>query len=241
MIVIRTGVAFAIAALLVAEARSEEAAAPQAVPEAVAQVAAPQVVPPQVVTAALPRPAPPAVTLTAVIDLASQRMSVAVNGKATHSWAISSGRAGYATPTGTFRPQWKARMWHSRTYDMAPMPHSVFFKDGVAVHATSAVGMLGRPASHGCVRLAPGNAATFYNLVARHGMASTRITVRGTAPPDLIAQRGQKPRHAVAQRRVQPYAVTVYGQPGYRVAAYQAYQMYPVRPLPPRYVIRYYR
>lgn len=232
MIALRAGVAVAILALLIVEARSEEAEE-----QKVALAAAPAATA-EVVTAALPSPAPPAVTLTAVIDLTSQRMSVSINGKPTHSWAISSGRAGYSTPTGTFRPQWKARMWYSRKYDMAPMPHSVFFKDGVAVHATSAVGMLGRPASHGCVRLAPGNAATFYNLVARHGMASTRIIVRGVAPTGLIAQRGERSRQARLPRGSSPYTASVFGRPGYRVAAYQ---VYPVRPLPPRPAVRYWR
>jgi hypothetical protein len=230
MIALRAGVAVAILALLIGEVRSEEAQEPKAA-EAPAAVA-------EVVTAALPSPAPPAVTLTAVIDLSSQRMSVAINGKAAHSWAISSGRAGYATPTGTFRPQWKARMWHSRKYDMAPMPHSVFFKDGVAVHATSAIGMLGRPASHGCIRLAPGNAATFYNLVARHGMASTRITVRGVAPTGQIAQRGQRTRQARLPRGSSHYAATFVGRPGYRVAVYQVYA---VRPLPQRHAVGSWR
>lgn len=224
MIALRTGVVLAMLASLMVEARSEEAAPPDAaaVPEAAAQV----------VTAALPRPAPAPVTLAAVIDLTNQRMTVSINGLPTHSWAISSGRAGYSTPTGTFRPQWKARMWHSRKYDMAPMPHSVFFNGGIAVHATSAVGLLGRPASHGCVRLAPGNAATFFGLVTRHGMGSTRITVRGVAPTGMIAQRGQRKRQATMPRGPRPYTVAVHGRPGYRVAAYQVYY---VRPLPQRH------
>jgi hypothetical protein len=71
-------------------------------------------------------------------------------------------------------------MWFSKKYDNAPMPHSVFFSGGVALHATQATGMLGHPASHGCIRQSPANAATLYKLVAKHGNASTRITVHGT-------------------------------------------------------------
>jgi hypothetical protein len=62
------------------------------------------------------------------------------------------------------------------------MPHSVFFNGGVAVHGTYSTGLLGRPASHGCVRLAPGNAARFYKLVGQHGLARTRIIVHGKTP-----------------------------------------------------------
>jgi lipoprotein-anchoring transpeptidase ErfK/SrfK len=67
-------------------------------------------------------------------------------------------------------------MWYSRKYDMSPMPNSIFFLGGYAIHGTGYVNGLGRPASHGCVRLAPGNAAALFNLV-RGRMGSTRITI----------------------------------------------------------------
>lgn len=124
-------------------------------------------------------PLPPP-TLTVSIDLASQNMTVSENGSVKYSWAISSGTAQFPTPRGTFRPQWTAKMWYSRKYDMAPMPHSVFIHGGVAVHATQHLSALGRPASHGCIRLAPGNARTFYNLVHRHGLKMTRVAIHGT-------------------------------------------------------------
>jgi L,D-transpeptidase catalytic domain len=106
-------------------------------------------------------------------------------------WKISSGVSDeFATPRGLFKPEWTAKMWYSKKYDDAPMPHAVFFKGGAAIHATQAVGRLGTPASHGCVRLAPGNAATFYGLVQRHGMAHTQIHVFGTPNyPQYVASR----------------------------------------------------
>jgi lipoprotein-anchoring transpeptidase ErfK/SrfK len=69
-------------------------------------------------------------------------------------------------------------MWYSRKYDNSPMPHSIFFRGGYAVHGTNHVKSLGRPASHGCVRLAPGNARALYNLVRAHGAKNTRIVVQ---------------------------------------------------------------
>ena len=138
-------------------------------------------------------PAPPAVV--ARINLSSQRMEVAVNGNAVHSWPISSGRSGYASPRGTWRVQWTSRIWYSKKYDNAPMPHAVFFTGGVAVHATSATGMLGRPASHGCIRLAPANAAQFYALVQKHGNKQTQIQVFGSGPgAAAIASRRDRDR-----------------------------------------------
>jgi lipoprotein-anchoring transpeptidase ErfK/SrfK len=58
------------------------------------------------------------------------------------------------------------------------MPHSIFFRGGYAIHGTGYTKYLGRPASHGCVRLHPAHARTLYNLVRRHGRGNTRIRVR---------------------------------------------------------------
>ena len=69
------------------------------------------------------------------------------------------------------------RMWYSRKYDMAPMPNSVFFRGGYAIHGTPHVRSLGRPASHGCVRLAPENARTLYRLIADRGMKNSRVVI----------------------------------------------------------------
>lgn len=118
-----------------------------------------------------------AATVEAKISIGNQRMYVTVNGVRKYSWAVSTGRSGYRTPTGTYRPQRLVKMHYSSKYENAPMPHSVFFYGGYAIHGTNAVGSLGRPASHGCVRLAPGNAAMLYSLVSKYGMGNTRVII----------------------------------------------------------------
>ena len=57
------------------------------------------------------------------------------------------------------------------------MPYSVFFRGGYAIHGTYETKLLGRPVSHGCVRLHPSSAATLYNLIRKHGYANTRIRI----------------------------------------------------------------
>lgn len=141
---------------------------------------------------ALPRHSVMAPTLVAHIDLTRQRLKVSVNGTPLHSWPISSGRTGYETPRGTFRGSWMSRMWYSRTYDNAPMPHAVFFNSGIAVHATTSTRLLGQPASHGCVRVSPANAETFYALVQKHGLRRTQFTVVGSTPAPVAS----RPRRA---------------------------------------------
>ncbi|NOT71097.1 MAG: L,D-transpeptidase [Hyphomicrobium sp.] len=111
------------------------------------------------------------------VDVGSQTMEVYVRGQLRHTWKVSTGRRGYETPGGSYRAKRIEAEWYSTLYDDAPMPHAVFFKGGYAIHGTYDVKRLGRPASHGCVRLAPGNAARLYNLVARHGLKSTSISI----------------------------------------------------------------
>ncbi|MEM7696429.1 MAG: L,D-transpeptidase [Pseudomonadota bacterium] len=119
-----------------------------------------------------------AARVTATIDLSSQRMYVSVGKKRVYSWAVSTGKRGYRTPTGSYRPTRMYRKYFSRKYHGSPMPNSIFFRGGYAIHGTYYTKALGRPASHGCVRLAPGNARKLYNLVRKHGRGNTRIRVR---------------------------------------------------------------
>ena len=115
------------------------------------------------------------------VDLASQTMQVSgPNGEA-YRWAISSGTKGHRTPTGVYGAKRLAKMHFSRKYDNAPMPNSIFFRGGYAIHGTNAVRRLGAPASHGCIRLAPGNAAKLFAMVKQSG---ARIAISGAAPDD---------------------------------------------------------
>ncbi len=113
------------------------------------------------------------------VSLGSQTMTVSVGGEEVYRWAVSSGRIGYSTPHGTYRPQRLAVMWRSHRFHMSPMPHSIFFRGGYAIHGTYSTAYLGSRASHGCIRLSPGHAATLFALVQRAGFGRTRITITG--------------------------------------------------------------
>ncbi|MCQ8781312.1 L,D-transpeptidase [Mangrovibrevibacter kandeliae] len=115
--------------------------------------------------------------LVARVDLSSQTMTVSYDGELVHRWAVSTARRGYVTPVGTYRPTRMHRMWYSRKYDNSPMPYSIFFRGGYAVHGTDALRNLGRPASHGCVRLDPRNAAVLFDYVKRVGPSNARIVI----------------------------------------------------------------
>ena len=136
------------------------------------------------------------------IDKAKQKMTVFLNGVEKYDWPISTGRAGYSTPSGTYTATSMNEVWYSKEWDNAPMPHSIFFrKDGYAIHGSYEVKNLGRPASHGCVRISPENAATLYALVEKNGLKNTEVVLTGVTPGgEYKVARQAEPRHGQAGR-----------------------------------------
>jgi lipoprotein-anchoring transpeptidase ErfK/SrfK len=125
------------------------------------------------------------------INKFSQRMTVSVDGRSAYVWPVSTGRGGFGTPAGRFRPQWLARRWFSTRYYGSPMPYSIFFHKGYAIHGTNYISRLGGPASHGCVRLHPAHAATLFALVQRAGLSNTSIVIGGANPAVLVKRRAR--------------------------------------------------
>jgi L,D-transpeptidase-like protein len=125
------------------------------------------------------------------VDKTAQRLTVSVDGKPLYNWPVSTARWGYNTPNGTYRPERLEKSWYSRKYDMSPMPHSIFFDGGYAIHGSYEVSHLGRPASHGCIRLSPIHAATLYALVKAH-RAETNIVVTGSRPAEPVLVRAER-------------------------------------------------
>jgi lipoprotein-anchoring transpeptidase ErfK/SrfK len=119
--------------------------------------------------------ATPAAAETNITISKSHQLMQVDSDQGTYQWPVSTARKGYYTPTGTFHPYSLQPMHYSRKYDNAPMPNSIFFSGGYAIHATPHVGNLGRPASHGCVRLHPNHAATLYNIVKHDPNTTIRI------------------------------------------------------------------
>ena len=117
------------------------------------------------------------------IDKSTQEMTVFVDGIERHSWPVSTGTRGYSTPSGDYIASSMNEIWYSKQWDDAPMPHAVFFtKRGHAIHGTTEVKKLGRPASHGCVRLAPENAKTLFYIVKDAGLENTQVVLTGMTP-----------------------------------------------------------
>jgi len=117
------------------------------------------------------------------IDKASQEMTVFVDGVELYTWPVSTGMSRYFTPSGSYTASSMNKIWYSKQWDNAPMPHAIFFtKKGHAIHGTNEVKNLGKPASHGCVRLSPKNAETLFNLVKANGLEQTEVILTGMTP-----------------------------------------------------------
>jgi hypothetical protein len=129
------------------------------------------------------------------VDLSSQTMRVTGDSGEQYVWPVSTARSGFATPRGTYRPTSLQRMHYSRKYHMSPMPHSIFFRGGYAIHGTYETRALGRPASHGCIRLAPQNAARLFEMVRAQGAT---ISITGSAPRATLVAKSHHGHHAKA-------------------------------------------
>ena len=120
-----------------------------------------------------------------LIDLKQQQAYVYRNGVRIARSSVSTGKAGYETPTGVFTILQKQREHYSNRYDNAPMPFMQRITwSGVALHAGHVPGY---PASHGCVRLPYafserlfGITATGATVVIRSGLEEPQRTP--TAP-----------------------------------------------------------
>jgi hypothetical protein len=139
--------------------------------------------------------APAAAAILVNIDKDTQSMTVTVDGAPRYIWPVSTGRAGYDTPNGTFKPNRMDADHLSQEWDNAPMPHTIFFDlHGHAIHGFNDTRRMGSPASHGCVRLAPQNAATLFALVEAQGMKDTMVVISGQTPTGpQVARRGGTP------------------------------------------------
>jgi lipoprotein-anchoring transpeptidase ErfK/SrfK len=111
------------------------------------------------------------------VDIASQSLMAQYPG-GSMSAAVSTARRGYYTKTGCFRRPSLELMHYSSKYENSPMPHSMFYYGGFAIHGTYEQSRLGRPASHGCVRVSLANATTLYSIVKTYGASNTTICVQ---------------------------------------------------------------
>jgi lipoprotein-anchoring transpeptidase ErfK/SrfK len=186
---------------------SSPPSAPQDAESAPAKIAPAQDAEPESSPPSEPQDAEPAAAkILVVIDKPTQEMKVFVDSVERYTWEVSTGLRGYDTPSGTYTARSMNEIWYSKQWDDAPMPHAIFFtKKGHAVHGTNETKNLGKPASHGCVRLAPENARTLFALVKEKGPENTEIVLdtkkRGKSGQCRSAQTGGQTSQEEHQER----------------------------------------
>ena len=171
----------------------------------------------------LPLASPASASILVTIDKSAQQMSVAVDGAQRYTWPISTGRPGYDTPNGSYKPNRMDADHFSQEWDNAPMPHTIFFDlHGHAIHGFFDVKHLGRAVSHGCVRLSPDHATTLFNLVKSEGMANTSVVVAGRTPggDNVPVARSHLPENETVYNGQPMQIAPGYGQPNYGQSNY---------------------
>ncbi|WP_128515681.1 L,D-transpeptidase [Tabrizicola thermarum] len=111
------------------------------------------------------------------VSISTQTMKVYHEGRLLYTWPVSTAKAGKITPAGTFEPEFLSKNHRSRRYNNAPMPYAIFYDGNYAIHGTDQIKRLGKPASHGCVRLHPDNAKILFQMVKAEGMENTRVVI----------------------------------------------------------------
>ncbi len=119
-----------------------------------------------------------AASIVARVDLSTQTMTVSHHGHVKYRGKVSTARQGKVTPVGSWKAKWLSRNHRSSRYNNAPMPYSIFYNGNYAVHGTYSIKRLGRPASAGCIRLHPDNAAVLFRMAQREGLSNVRIVVQ---------------------------------------------------------------
>lgn len=116
--------------------------------------------------------------LRVLVNLETQKMVVKSVDGDLYVWDVSSGKAGYSTPKGQFKPVFLSKNHRSTIYNNARMDNSIFFNGNVAIHGTEYEDLLGEVASHGCVRISLENSEILFNLVEKYGIYETLIEVK---------------------------------------------------------------
>jgi lipoprotein-anchoring transpeptidase ErfK/SrfK len=119
-----------------------------------------------------------ATTIIAKVDFSQQSMTVYHHGKPLYTWPVSTARPGKWTPRGSWTAQWLSEHHRSSRYNNAPMPYSIFYSGHYAIHGTNQTSRLGRPASAGCIRLHPENAAVLFRMTQEAGLENMRVVVQ---------------------------------------------------------------
>jgi lipoprotein-anchoring transpeptidase ErfK/SrfK len=135
------------------------------------------------------------------VSLADQTLVAYEGDRAVFATVVSSGRPGFATPTGLYRIFSKHvtatmdDLASEEPFLIEDVPWVMYFERSYALHGAFWHSAFGRVRSHGCVNLAPGDAQwvfrwstpalppAWHGVEARAGRSGTPILIEEAAPP----------------------------------------------------------
>ncbi|HEX2252570.1 MAG TPA: L,D-transpeptidase [Thermoanaerobaculia bacterium] len=135
------------------------------------------------VAAGAAAPAPDAAGLEIVVNVPAGELAVLQDGVTVRTYPVTVGVRGHATPVGEFNltrtvwnPWWHPpnSAWARNKRPQPPGPNNamgrakLYFKPLYFIHGTAETDKLGRPASHGCVRMANEDVIELAKLVHRY-------------------------------------------------------------------------
>lgn len=120
------------------------------------------------------------------IDKSTQTARLYLDGRYVDQYLVSTGRSGYETPN--FNKRFDGRIYERYDSSKYPggdymglgnMPYAMFISGGIALHGTPEGNWrrLGRPASHGCIRMHPDHARYINGLLRQIGVKNSWVTV----------------------------------------------------------------
>ncbi|MGE0553552.1 MAG: L,D-transpeptidase [Gemmatimonadales bacterium] len=137
-----------------------------------------------------------------ILNLPASRLDLVREGRLETSHRVAIGQPEFPTPTGQFlvsaaewNPWWvpPAREWTKGQEPMPPGPTNpmgrvkLFFRAFYYLHGTPDSGSIGRAASHGCVRLANGDAVALATILIRVGVPSIEPERLAAMAADRVA------------------------------------------------------
>ncbi len=136
------------------------------------------------------------------IDKTTQQMTVLQDNFLLYAWPVSTGAAVTTRP----RASSSRSAWSAITSAASGTTHRCRTRSSSPSRATPStasmhVKAIGTPASHGCVRLKPENAAILFDLVKQEGMSHTKVVLTGETPEPSaapVARRNQDKRGRAA-------------------------------------------
>lgn len=134
-----------------------------------------------------------------IVSKADQKVFQFENGELKNVFICSTALPKYDLDPGVYKVYSRQPRHWSKKYEVW-MDHSLFFHEGYALHATTMVHQLGRPASHGCVRLRPRDASILFDQVK---VGTPVIVLPKTQPCGYLLEQAKKPGGNVVAQGLQ--------------------------------------